>query len=472
MPVKLALVGAGNIGREHIRNLALLKDVMELVAVADNFEESRREARELLDKCGFESCRVCETSDEVLKADDVQAIVIATPNFHHIDAIRQAAQSGKALMIEKPLCTTLADCREAAELAKASGQLWWVGMEYRYIPSIERLIREVTSGTVGSLKMLSIREHRFPFLTKVKDWNRFNEMTGGTLVEKCCHFFDLMLLMMDAPPVRVFGTGGQDVNHIDEDYEGRKPDILDNAYVCVDFANGSRACLDLCMFAEASRNQEEIIAVGDGGKLEAFAPSHGTTQYSPESPNFVIGLRNGASPGRDPPKPQPVSEMHIPIDPELMAAGHHCGATYTELKNFCEAVSAGTLEAQVSVGDGLRAVALGIAAQISIAERRVVEMSELGLGEFFEGDGPMNKSLPPGVRSLKASSGGSRSMPADLSAAAEGDLDADGFGLAFYPNNMRTRSSSPPTSLSRRGPPADSQGPRLGDVAQVSPLSF
>jgi len=440
-PVRVALVGAGNIGREHIRNMALLKEIMDLVAVADDFEGSRREARELLDRCGFSECRVSESCAEVLVAEDVDAVVIATPNFHHIDAIRAAAASGKALMIEKPLCTTLADCREAAELAKAAGKLWWVGMEYRYIPSIERLIREVTTGTIGKLKMLSIREHRFPFLTKVNDWNRFNEKTGGTLVEKCCHFFDLMLLMIDAPPVRVFGTGGQDVNHIDEDYAGRKPDILDNAYVCIDFANGSRACLDLCMFAEASRNQEEIIAVGDGGKLEAFAPSHGTTKSDEESANFVIGIRDGAAPGRDPPRPQPVREMHIPIDPELMAAGHHCGATYTELKCFCEAVSKGTIEAQVSVGDGLRAVALGIAAQTSIAERRVVEMSELGVADFFQAEGPSNSRMPspipspqpsPGLRPVKSS----QSVP-DLK-----DLDDDGFGLAFYPNKMMARQSS------------------------------
>ena len=44
--------------------------------------------------------------------------------------------------------------------------------------------------------MLSIREHRFPFLAKVGHWNRFSELTGGTLVEKCCHHFDLMRLIM------------------------------------------------------------------------------------------------------------------------------------------------------------------------------------------------------------------------------------------------------------------------------------
>ena len=51
-------------------------------------------------------------------------------------------------------------------------------------------------GRVGTLQMLSIREHRFPFLPKVGDWNRFSRNTGGTMVEKCCHFFDLMRLII------------------------------------------------------------------------------------------------------------------------------------------------------------------------------------------------------------------------------------------------------------------------------------
>ena len=55
-----------------------------------------------------------------------------------------------------------------------------------------RLIEEVESGACGAVKMIAIREHRFPFLEKVDNWNRFSKNTGGTLVEKCCHFFDVM----------------------------------------------------------------------------------------------------------------------------------------------------------------------------------------------------------------------------------------------------------------------------------------
>lgn len=55
----------------------------------------------------------------------------------------------------------------------------------------------------------------------MNDWNRFNSNTGGTLVEKCCHFFDLMRLFVGANPVRVMASGAIDVNHKDEVYDGK-----------------------------------------------------------------------------------------------------------------------------------------------------------------------------------------------------------------------------------------------------------
>ena len=55
--------------------------------------------------------------------------------------------------------------------------------------------------------------------------------------------------------MRVVASGGHDVNHLDEVYDGRRADILDNAYVLVDFDNGARALLEICMFAECSKHQ-------------------------------------------------------------------------------------------------------------------------------------------------------------------------------------------------------------------------
>lgn len=96
-----------------------------------------------------------------------------------------------------------------------------VGLEYRYMPPVAKLIDIVKEGALGQVKMVSIREHRFPFLVKVDNWNRFNCNTGGTLVEKCCHFFDLMRLFIGANPVRVMASGAMDLNHKEEVYDGR-----------------------------------------------------------------------------------------------------------------------------------------------------------------------------------------------------------------------------------------------------------
>lgn len=227
--VALALIGGGHIGQEHIRNLQILQGV-KLVAVADPDKRSTDECRAIIRKGPFKDTVFYDDYASVLAMKDLDAVIVCTPNFHHIEVLRDVLKSNKSVLIEKPLCTTATDCLEVAKAVR-SGQytgVFWVGMEYRYIPSVNRLIREVDSGTAGRVRMISIREHRFPFLRKVGNWNRFNRFTGGTLVEKCCHFFDLMLRVVRRRPIRVFASGNGDVNHRNEAYENEneKPDIL------------------------------------------------------------------------------------------------------------------------------------------------------------------------------------------------------------------------------------------------------
>ncbi len=219
--------------------------------------------------------------------------------------------------------------------------------------------------------MVSIREHRYPFLGKVGDWNRFTRNTGGTLVEKCCHFFDLMHLVAGAHPVRVMASGGQDVNHLDEYYEvdGRmeRSDILDNAFVIVEFANGVRGMLDLCMFAEGGRYEQELAITGDVAKLEATVP--GDTVW--------VGERATAE-GHGHNIGQNVREVPAPMDPRVPYPDFHQGASFMEHLHLLDAIRAGRPEA-VTVTEGMWAVATGAAAHRSIDERRPVELAEFGL---------------------------------------------------------------------------------------------
>ena len=261
-------------GQEHLGNLMALKGA-EVVAIADPHEPSRAQLRKLW-ASGDERPPLQEFGDHraLLQAELCDAVVVSTPNFTHQAVLADVFQTPCHVMVEKPLGINVKDCLEIISSAEAAGYsgLAWVGLEYRYMPPIARLIQEAASDTFGTPRMVAIREHRFPFLSKVENWNRFHRNTGGTLVEKCCHFFDLMDLIARARPAQVFASGSQAVNHLDERYNGERPDMLDNAYVVVDYPNGVRGILDLCMFADATRNQEEVVVVGDLGKMEAFVP--------------------------------------------------------------------------------------------------------------------------------------------------------------------------------------------------------
>ena len=361
--VRFGVVGTGMMGCEHLHNLAALPGA-SAVALSDPDERSLAEA------AAIAGPQVALHADHgaLLAAGGLDAVIVASPNHTHRSVLDDLWDSGVHLFVEKPLCTTVHDCLEVRERASSHDGLVWVGLEYRYTPAVASLLERVRSGVAGRPRMVSIREHRFPFLTKVGDWNRFNRNTGGTLVEKCCHFFDLMNLALDERPVRVFASGAQDVNHLDERYDGEVPDILDNAFVVVDYPSGARALLDLCMFAEGSRWEQELVVVGDAGKLEADLPGFMEVARGRRA-ELVVGSRG----------PEWPVEVHAAEDdPEIGHLGAHHGASYLELARFCDAVRSGSAP-EVTVDDGLWSVAMGVAAHRSIDEARPVEMSELGL---------------------------------------------------------------------------------------------
>ena len=350
--VRYGVIGTGMMGCEHIRNIGLVPGA-KVTAIADPHDESRRWGR----LTAGEGVEVYESPRELLEKAAVDAVVVATPNYTHYDVLRAVFETHKHVLVEKPLCTTVEDCFRVVEAAAKHPGLVWVGMEYRFMRPVWRLVEEVRAGAIGRLRMLAIREHRFPFLRKVGDWNRFSRNTGGTLVEKCCHFFDLMNLLTQQRPVRVYASGAMDVNHVDERYGGETPDILDNAYVVVDYHDGVRTLLDLCMFAENSRNEMEIAATGDRGKAEAFLPAH----------ELVLTRRD-----RDEP-----ATIRFQVDPRAKQAGAHHGSTFLEHLAFVAAIRTGGRPI-VSAEDGALAVGVGAAAEQSARERRPVELRELG----------------------------------------------------------------------------------------------
>ena len=368
-PLRYAIIGTGMMGHEHLRNLALVRRFTDLAiqvtALVDPDGPMLESALILARQLGNEQVQAYHRLDDV-PMEEIDAFVIVSPNFTHHDTICQLLPSGKAILAEKPVCTTLAQCEDLLARLTDYPSAFWVAMEYRYMPPTARFLEQLASGQIGTLRMLSIKEHRYPFLEKVGHWNRFSENTGGTLVEKCCHHFDLMRLITGAEPIRIFASGAIDVNHLDETYEGRTPDIIDNALVIVDFDNGTRASLELCMFADGAEPQEQLTAIGELGKLDAYIP--GPDRFWPDAgerhAKVIFSPRDQSAPQTD----------VVQVDEALAAAGDHHGSTYFQHVQFAKALRDGA-PVEVSLSDGVKAVRMGAAAHESIRTGKAIDLT-------------------------------------------------------------------------------------------------
>ena len=362
--IRYGLIGAGMMGQEHIRNINLLGDAA-VTAVADPDEGMRR-----LSLATATSAKGFLTADDLIEGAEVDIYLVAAPNDLHAGLLQRLMATEKPVLVEKPLATTTAACRDLLNMAQGRRAPIWVAMEYRYMPPVQRLLRAVADGVTGPPRMVSIREHRFPFLPKVDDWNRFNARTGGTLVEKCCHFWDLMRLILGSDPVRVYASAGVDVNHRDERYYGRVPDIVDNAFVVVDFACGARGMLDLCMFAEGSHWQEWIAVTGERARCDAMIP--GPARFAPDGAAseaaFTIATRADRVEHRE--------VIHTP--PELLMAGDHHGSTFYQHERLLRLVRAGGGTPEVTLADGYWSVLVGEAAEESARSGQAVDLRGRG----------------------------------------------------------------------------------------------
>ena len=225
-------------------------------------------------------------------------------------------------------------------------------MQYRfkaqYVDAFHAAKHEQALGTVHTV---SLAEYRPPFLDKVGQWNKFNRYSGGTLVEKCCHYFDLMNLAAGSSPARVFASGGQAVNFLDFEQDGERSDIDDHAFVTVEYENGVRGSFTLNMFCQELF--EEMVIAGEKGRLVAR-----------ETASFSPGTRSSASLQVEVPK-HPLSEPATIGYPEQVEASGHYGATYFEHEAFLN-----TLEGEPADGatarQGFQAMLLASAAQHSM----------------------------------------------------------------------------------------------------------
>jgi len=141
----VGVLGVGEMGLRHAENLASRVPHARLVAVADaNLERARKVAKKL----GTD--RAYPGLDEMLGSEDVDAVVIATPDKFHASAVRCAAQAGKDIFCEKPLALSLTDAHNLLEAVESAGVRLQVGFMRRYDPAYASAMKRIEAGEIGT----------------------------------------------------------------------------------------------------------------------------------------------------------------------------------------------------------------------------------------------------------------------------------------------------------------------------------
>ena len=355
----LVVIGTGTMGQEHMRVAALLGRA-RVLGIYDSQQQSMDAAANAYSSVSQDTLRRYADLESACNDPDADVLMICTPNFTHFDVLDIALASGKPIFLEKPMATTLADAAALMDAACNHNAFVQIGLQYRYKAQYREAFHEVKNrGTLGRIHTISMSEYRPPFLDKVGQWNKFNSNTGGTLVEKCCHYFDLINLMSGSQAVRVYASGGRAVNFLDFEKNGVPADIDDHAFVSIDYANGIRASFTLNMFCPDF--SEEMIVVGDQGRLLTSERFDFHARLPTQTSIKVELGENGAS---------RCTELSYPR--LIEQSGHH-GATYFEHIALMDQLDGQQVDC-ATVQQGLWSMIVASAAQASIASGQSVNI--------------------------------------------------------------------------------------------------
>jgi predicted dehydrogenase len=213
---RFALVGTGSRSEMYVRAiLGQHADVAELVALSDVNPGRVQYYQDLAsDLTGgksapfatFEPSRLAEFIAE----NDIAQVIITTPDYTHADFIVTALEAGVDVVVEKPLTINAEGCRRITEAVATTGRNVVVTFNYRYSPRNSALKEIIQSGVIGKVTSIDFSwvldtVHGADYFRR---WHREKANSGGLLIHKASHHFDLVNWWIDDVPVRVFASGG------------------------------------------------------------------------------------------------------------------------------------------------------------------------------------------------------------------------------------------------------------------------
>ena len=180
---KIALIGMGQRGCCYARMINRTPEA-ELAAICDT--DSIRAAA-FAKELELEHIPRYSTLEEMLEKADFEAAVITTPDFFHRDSAVKCCQTGKHIMLEKPMAPTAAECREIIKSCQENNCLLQVGFVLRCHPLFRRVIEVARSGKLGQLLNITSTEHIGVMhgASYMRRWHRKLANSGGFVLAKC-----------------------------------------------------------------------------------------------------------------------------------------------------------------------------------------------------------------------------------------------------------------------------------------------
>ncbi len=200
--VGIGIVGGGKAGRNFALAIRSCQDA-DAIAFCSRRPSSAEEAAQV---CGVPKW----TTDygEMLQDADVDAVIVASPDEHHCEHTVLAAQAGKHVLCEKPMCRSLEEADRMMGEAEENDVILMVGFLERYSHPCTEVKRRIDSGDIGTPRMVLARRCHPSSVVRGREWLN-DDQTGGVLNYAGTHNIDLICWFMGSAPERVYGEMGQ-----------------------------------------------------------------------------------------------------------------------------------------------------------------------------------------------------------------------------------------------------------------------
>jgi scyllo-inositol 2-dehydrogenase (NADP+) len=186
MGLNIGIIGFGDMAHWHATNAAKIEGVRFAAA----YDVDERQLESAQNEFGMKACR---TLDELLSMEEINFVLVATPNQVHKQMVLAALKAGKHVMTEKPATLSVKDWDEMVEASVKAGRVLTVHQNRRWDKDY-RIMREVVeSGTIG--KVYSIESRVFGTVGAMYGWRAFKEYGGGMVLDWGVHMFDQLLDM-------------------------------------------------------------------------------------------------------------------------------------------------------------------------------------------------------------------------------------------------------------------------------------